>query len=381
MASHQRLLDLTTTLSRKSAFLFGPRSSGKTYLYQHTLKPDRVYDLLNRGQLKSLTSRPQLIYEECVKPGELIVIDEVQKIPDLLDEVHRTIEEKAAKFLLTGSSARKLKRSQANLLGGRATRLELFPLVSPEIVAFDLMRYVNHGGIPRHYDTDPAYIAAELDDYVSLYLKEEIKDEAVTRQLDAFSRFLDIMALHSGEELAIENFASDCQIKATTFRNYLEVLEDTLIGFRVTPYTATRKRKAITRSKFFLFDVGVTNFLAKRLPVAPRSEAFGKSLEHLIALELRAYLALHRLAYPLSYWRSTSRMEVDFIIGDELAVEVKASHQVVERDLKGLLALREEGLVRKYMVVSMDPRPRQLLGIDIIPVDHFLTKLWDHQYF
>lgn len=377
---HERLLDLAATLVRKSAFLFGPRSSGKTYLYRHTLKPDRVYDLLNRGQLKNLTARPGLIYEECLNPGELIVIDEVQKVPDLLDEVHRTIEEKGATFLLTGSSARKLKRTQANLLGGRATKLELFPLVSREIASFDLMRYLNHGGIPRHYDADPSHIAAELDDYVALYLKEEIKDEAVTRQLDAFARFLDIMALNSGEELAIENFASDCQVKATTFRNYLEVLEDTLIGFRVTPYTATRKRKAITRSKFFLFDVGVTNYLAKRLPVLPRSEAFGKSLEHLIAQELRAFLALHRLDYTLAYWRSTSQMKVDFVIGDELAIEVKASHQVVERDLKGLKALREESLVRRYMVVSMDARQRQLFGIDIVPWDKFLAELWGRQY-
>ena len=139
MVSHQRILDLPSSLSRKSAFLFGPRSSGKTYLYQHTLKPDRVDDLLYRGQLKNLTARPQLIYEECVKPGELIVIDEVQKIPDLLDEVHRTIEEKPVMFVLTGSSERKPKRSQANLLGGRATSLELFPLVSSEIAKFDLM--------------------------------------------------------------------------------------------------------------------------------------------------------------------------------------------------------------------------------------------------
>ncbi len=263
MAYH-RILNLTETLARKSAFLFGPRSSGKTFLYTHTLKPDRCYDLLDRIQLKRLTDRPSLIYEECQKDRELIVIDEVQKIPDLLDEVHRTIEKKGARFLLTGSSARKLKRTQANLLGGRATRLELFPLVSCEIDHFDLLRYMNHGGIPRHYDTDPKHISSELDDYISLYLKEEIKDEAVTRKLDAFSRFLDVMALNSGEELAIECFASDSQIKPTTFRNYLEVLEDTLLGFKVQPYLATKKRKAITRSKFYLFDVGVTNYLAKR---------------------------------------------------------------------------------------------------------------------
>lgn len=378
---HERRLNLVETLARKSAFLFGPRSSGKTYLYSHTLKPNRVYDLLDRSQLKRLTSRPGLIFEECQDPGELVVIDEVQKIPDLLDEVQRTIEKKQTKFLLTGSSARKLKRSQANLLGGRAAKLELFPLVSQEIQEFDLIRYLNHGGIPRHYDTVPEHIGAELDDYVSLYLKEEIKDEAVTRQLDAFARFLDVMALNSGEELAIENFANDSLVKPTTFRNYIEVLEDTLIGFKVAPYLATKKRKAITRSKFFLFDVGVTNYLAKRLPVVPKSDAFGRSFEHFIATELRAFLALHRLDHPLAYWRSTSQLEVDFIIGDELAIEVKASSQVSERDLKGLCALREEGIVRRFIVVSTDPNPRQLMGVEVVPWNLFLKNLWGRIYF
>lgn len=378
---YTRLLDLAATLERKSAFLFGPRSSGKTYLYTHTLKPTRVYSLLDRSLLKRLTARPGVIYEECTGPHELIVIDEVQKIPDLLDEVQRTIEDKGARFLLTGSSARKLKRSQANLLGGRATRLELFPLVSQEIPQFDLLRYLNHGGIPRHYDSDSAYLSSELDDYVSLYLKEEIKDEAVTRQLDAFSRFLDIMALHSGDELAIENFASDCQVKATTFRNYIEVLEDTLIGFKVPPFTSTAKRKAITRSKFYLFDVGITNYLAHRLPVVAKSESFGKSLEQFIALEIRAFLSVNRLPHELCYWRSTSRMEVDFVVGTELAIEVKASSLVVERDLKGLKALREEGKIRRFIVVSTDPTARELSGIEIMPWAEFLVALWRRELF
>ncbi len=374
---YNRLLNLTESLTRKSAFLFGPRSSGKTYLYTQTLKPKRIYDLLERSEFVRLTNRPGLIFEECVGANELIIIDEVQKIPNLLDEVHRTIEKKKARFLLTGSSARKLKRTQANLLGGRATKLELFPLVSREIPNFDLLRYFNHGGIPRHYDTDSQYISEEMDDYVSLYLKEEIKDEAVTRRLDAFTRFLDVMALNSGEELAIEGFASDCQVKPTTLRNYIEVLEDTLLGFKVTPYLATKKRKAITRSKFFLFDVGITNYLAKRSPVVPKSDAFGRSLEHMVATELRAFLALYRLDDPLSYWRSTSQLEVDFVVGNELAIEVKASHQVTERDLKGLRALMEEGQIRRFIVVSLDPHPRMLMGIDIMPWAHFLASLWD----
>ncbi|NDG27267.1 MAG: ATP-binding protein [Proteobacteria bacterium] len=372
----KRILELKPLLQRKSTFLLGPRSSGKTYLYEHTLKPARVYDLLERQVFKRLSSRPELLFEECEKPGELVVVDEIQKLPFLLDEVHRTIEKKNTRFLLTGSSARKLKRSQANLLGGRASSAELLPLTYAEIPDFDLMKYLNHGGIPRHYLCKPDQIEDELDDYTALYLKEEIKDEAITRNLQDFSRFLEIMALHSGDELAIENFASDCQIKPSTFRNYLSVLEDTLVGFQVPPYLASKKRKAITRSKFYLFDVGVTGFLAGRLPLKPKSELFGRSFEHWIALELRGFLKYRRQKLSLCYWRTTSQFEVDFVIGNEVAIEVKAKALVTEKDLKGLKALAEEKQIKRYIVISLDPQKRKLGPFEIYPWETFLKELW-----
>jgi predicted AAA+ superfamily ATPase len=376
MTEFKRLLDLKKTLDRKSAFLFGPRSCGKTFLYRTSLAPSRIYNLLDAKVYARLVSRPGLIYEECKSSNEVIVIDEVQKAPNILDEVHRTIEEKGATFLLTGSNARKLKRANANLLGGRATRLELVPLVSAEIPDFDLLHYLNHGGIPRHYLARPNHIADELEDYVALYLKEEIKEEAVTRNLEAFARFLEVMALHSGDELAIESFASDCQVKASTFRNYLQVLEDTLIGFSVDAYQKTVKRKAITRSKFYLFDVAVTNYLANRMPVLPKSDAYGRAFEHWVALELRAYLKLRKPRLSLSYWRSVTQMEVDFVVGDDLAIEVKASQLVTERDLKGLRALREENLGHRLIVVSNDTGSRTIDGIEILPWDAFSRALW-----
>jgi predicted AAA+ superfamily ATPase len=373
---YKRLLDLSQHLTRKSAFLFGARNTGKTSLYQAELKFDRTYNLLEVALLRQLKTNPGLISQQIQKKGELVVIDEIQKIPELLDEVQNCIQTHGTRFLLTGSSARKLKREHANLLGGRASKLELFPLVSAEIEDFDLLRYLNHGGLPSHYLASKASLDAELDDYVSLYLKEEISDEALTRNLDAFSRFIDIMALHSGDELAIENFASDCAIKATTFRNYLAILTDTLIGFEVTPFLATKKRKAITRSKFFLVDVGVTNYLAKRKNIEFGSEAFGRAFEHFIAQELRAFLSYKRIRDPLSYWRSTSQFEVDFIVGNQMAIEVKASKNIHDQHLKGLRALREEKKVAGFCVVSTEARTRTVDGITIFAYADFLKQLW-----
>ena len=376
----KRKLDLNRVLKKKSAFLLGPRSCGKTFLLHKTVQADRTYDLLNLQTLKRLLIRPSLIYEEIRRNREIVVVDEIQKIPELLSEVHRAIEEKQTRFLLTGSSARKLKRSQSNLLGGRATHLELFPLMYNEIPDFDLNRYLHHGGIPRHYLASMDDVQGELDDYTSLYLKEEILDEAVTRNLEGFSRFLEIMAIHSGDELALESFASDCGIKVGTFRNYIEVLKDTLIGFEVPAFTKTKKRKAITRSKLFLFDVGIGNFLANRGRLTPKSELYGKAFEHFIALELRAFINYNHLRAPLAYWRSTSQFEVDFIVGNQLAIEVKSTELVHERMLKGLRAFAEEKIAKHYIVISRDHRPRRVGNIEILPWQMFLAQLWQRHW-
>lgn len=376
MKHYRRELSLKEVLQRKSAFLLGPRSTGKTSLYQDQIEADRVYDLLEAKTYRRLQQYPEFLFDEIQKKGECVVIDEVQKLPALLDEVQRAIQKKGTTFLLTGSSARKLKKVNSNLLGGRATHVSLFPLTSSEIPDFDLMRYLNHGGIPRHYLCAEKYLKDELDDYIALYLREEIAHEAATRSLDAFARFLDIMALHSGDELAVENFSSDCAIKASTFRNYIEILKDTLAGFEVPPYLSTNKRKAITRSKFYLFDVGLTGYLAGRGKIEKKNEVFGKAFEHFIAQELRAYLHYRRLRLPLCYWRSTSQFEVDFIIGNEMAIEVKGSELVHERYLKGLRALMEERQIKQFSVVSLEPLVRRTQGITIYPWKEFLTRLW-----
>ena len=339
----------------------------------------KVYDLLDADVFGRLMRRPKVLEEDLEARGhQTIVIDEIQKLPGLLDEVHRLIERKKVRFLLTGSSARKLKRGAANLLAGRAWEAQLFPLVTPEIPGFDLDTYLHRGGLPHVYTS--GFPDEELASYVNLYLREEIQAEALTRRIEPFARFLDAVGLSNGEELSFEGLASDCGVPARTVQNYVGILEDTLVGFKLAPFLATRKRKAITRAKLYLFDVGVAGSLAQRGRPLRKSEAFGRAFEHFIVGELRAYLSYRRMRLPLQYWRSTSGFEVDAIVGKELAIECKASELVSDKHLRGLRALKEEGLIRRHLVVSLDPEPRVTAdGIEIRPWESFLGDLWQDQ--
>jgi predicted AAA+ superfamily ATPase len=343
-------------------------------LVEQSLSSAKVYDLLDAEVFQRLMRNPGVIGEE-TRNHPLVVIDEIQKLPSLLDEVHRQIHKGKQKFLLTGSSARKLRRGAANLLAGRAFQAELLPLVSSEIDEFDLMSYLNTTGLPEFYGDD---LAKEfLRAYVGTYLKEEIQAESLTRNLPAFSRFLEVVALNNGEEINYASIGSDAGVPTRTLEGYFSILDDTLIGFRVTPFRSTVKRRAITRTKYYLFDVGVVNSLARRGEIKRKSELFGKAFEHFIALELRAWLSYRRLDAPLQYWRSTSKFEVDFVIGNQLALEVKGSDLIADKHLKGLRALKEEGLVKKHAVVSLDVNERVINdGIYIWPVETFLNQLW-----
>ncbi len=320
-----------------------------------------------------LARRPTLLGEEG-SPDDVVVIDEIQKLPSLLDEVHRQIEAHDTRFLLTGSSARKLRRGGVNLLAGRAWRAELFPLSWSEIPDFDLATHLNRGGLPHVYPS-PDFLE-ELRAYTSTYLREEIAAEALTRRIDAFTRVLDLVALTNGRELNLQSLASDCGVAPRTLRSFLDVLIDTLVAFEVPAFKATRRRKAISRSKLYLFDIGVVSSLAQRGEVRPRSELFGLAFEHFIFLELRAFLSYERKPELLQYWRSKSGFEVDAVVGDRLAIEIKGSHLVSERDLKGLRALREEGMVERFCVVSQDPTPREIDGVMVLPWGAFLRRLW-----
>lgn len=372
----QRLLDLPALLKKKSHFLLGPRGTGKSWLAANTLGPSvTMIDLLSHDVYSRLLRRPSLLESLLPPTARIVVIDEIQKLPALLDEVHRLIEKRKIHFLLTGSSARKLRRGAANLLGGRAWEARLFPLTSHELgPRFALLRYLQRGGLPALQETsDPV---EELRQYAALYVREEIQAEALVRRLDLFARFLDAAALACGEELNFEGLANDAGVPARTVASYFELLADTLLGFTVPAFTRTRKRKAIKRSKFFFFDVGVGGALARRGTIAEGSELFGRAMEQFIAQELRAFLAYRRLDLELCYWRSTAQHEVDFVVGTELGLKVKATERVGPKHLAGLRALAEENVVQRLMILSRDPLRRVEGGIEVWPVEQFLPALW-----
>ena len=375
MAFYKRKLNVSNLIQKKSFFLFGPRSTGKTTLLQTHFPKIKIYDLLDSRVYKRLLKRPHLLEEES---SHLIIIDEIQKLPSLLDEVHRLMQKKRQKFLLTGSSARKLKEKGINLLAGRAWSAELLPLTWSEIPKFNLIKYLNQGGLPYIYNNQN--YKEELDAYTSLYLREEIKNEAVVRNVEFFSEFLDLIAISNGQEINYDSFSKDLQISPATLKNYIDILDDTLLGFQLSGYTKTKKRKAIVRSKYYLFDLGLTNTLCLRGSIKPKSELFGKAFEHFIILEMRAFLSYSRKKLNMSYWRSVSQQEVDLIVGDKLAIEVKSTDLVQDKHLKGLRTLKEEGLIQKYIVVSLDESVRTSKdGIHIFPWENFLRKLWRGQ--
>ncbi len=370
---YKRTLKIEDLLRKKSFFLFGPRATGKSTLIRNTLPEAPVFDLLDRATFRRLLADPSLIGQGTAKGP--IVIDEIQKIPTLLDEVHRQIESNGKTFLLTGSSARKLRRGAANLLAGRAWTAELMPLTSAEIDDFDLNQYLTRGGLPVAYQS--ADWLEELDAYVGNYLQDEILAEALTRNISAFSEFLTLVAKSNGQEVNLQSFASDCGLSQNTIKNYFQILTDTLIGFSLPAYTKTSRRKAITREKYYLFDVGVRNRLCDIESISPKTDSFGGAFEHFIIMEVRAFNAYFRKKMPMQYWRSTSQFEVDLVIGGKMALEIKGVNQVLDKHLKGLRALKEEGRLASYVVVSLDPEARVTSdGIKIYPWQHFLRDLW-----
>jgi predicted AAA+ superfamily ATPase len=369
-----RVVNLPDLLLKKSFFFFGQRGVGKSFLIRHQLPGAKVYDLLHAPTLDRLARRSTLIGEELTEDDKLVVIDEIQRIPRLLDEVHRLIESRGTRFLLTGSSARKLRRGGANLLAGRAWEARLFPLVSDELGDFDLMRHLLVGGLPSVWQSDDPW--EELKAYTGTYLREEIIAEAVVRKLDSFVSFLDVAATKVGEEVNYESMASDCRVSARTIESFFTLLEDTLIGFRLKPYRRTVRRKATARAKFYLADLGIASSLLGRRELVPGTSPFGVAFEHFIILELRAYLAYRRRDEELSFWRSRANHEVVALIGKQLAIEVKAAELTQDKHLKSLRALREEGQIERFAVVSRDPHPRCVDGINIYPWKTFLRLLW-----
>lgn len=373
----QRILNLPNLLSRKSFFLFGPRATGKSTLIKQQLSASAtVIDLLDsRLYLRLLNSPHDLesIIHSDNKSG-IVVIDEIQRVPELLNEVHRLIENKKLTFLLTGSSARKLRRGKANLLAGRVWEARLFPLTWKEIPDFNLERFLRYGGLPPVYLSK--YPDEELDAYVNTYLKEEIMAEGLIRKLPPFSRFLHAAALINGEMINFSKLANDCQVPPSTVTEYVGLLEDTLVGFLLPAWTESRKRKAISTGKFYFFDPGITHTLAGTQTLDRNSDLYGKSFEQFIGMEIRAYLSYKRRKLQFSYWRSTHGYEVDFLVGRETAVEVKASQKISQRDFKGLKALEEEKIFKNYIIVSQDPINTRDDNFQALYWKKFLDNLW-----
>ena len=368
-----RYLDARELLKQRSCFLFGPRQTGKSTLIRHQLADVRTYNLLDPTLFIRLSRNPALIREALAPQTEIIVIDEIQKMPALLNEVQLMIEEHGVRFFLTGSSARTLRRKGVNLLGGRARSRVLHPFVSVELGDhFRLERALEFGLLPSVYFSDAP--AEDLAAYSGDYLKQEVAAEALVRNIGAFSRFLEVAALSHGRMINFAQIASDAQVPASTVREYYGILEDTFIAHEVPAYTETRKRKAISTSKYYLFDVGLARHLQGRRGLPLGTAEYGEAFESFVFQEIKGFCDYHLLDPP-RYWRSKSQFEVDFVVG-ELAVEVKAKKAVSHRDLRGLRALREENRLSHYVLVSLEPMARRVDGIDILPWREFLTRLW-----
>lgn len=376
---YKRKQDLSSS-GNESTFLWGARQTGKSTLIKMLFPGSLYFDLLLSDQFERLTRQPALlrqIVEANNLPGP-VIIDEIQRIPILLNEVHWLIENRNVRFILSGSSPRKILRSGGNLLGGRAMRSELYPLVSSEIHDFDLLKALNNGLLPRHYIAGDA--GRLISGYIGSYLKDEIMAEARLRNISSFSKFLESAAFSNGEIVNYSNIAAECGVSSPTIKEYFQILEDTMTGRFVESWRKKPKRRVITAPKFYYFDVGIAGYLLKRGKVDFGSESFGKAFEHFIYQEIYAYSHYSGKSFPVYFWRTASQIEVDFILGDnEVAIEVKSSKNVNARHLTGLKSFVEEYKVRKSIVVSNDPMPRKTGDIIILPWQSFLKQLWDGQ--
>lgn len=373
----QRLEEIET----ESLFLWGARQTGKSTLLHILFPTARYYDLLKADEFARLNIDPSKLRQEVemMDEGSIVIIDEVQKIPALLDEVHWLMTNHDIHFILCGSSARKLRRCGANLLGGRAIREELFPLVSAEIPDFDLNRALNNGMIPRHYLVGNPQ--RRLQAYIGDYLQQEIIAESIVRKLQSFTRFLEVAAISDSEIINYTNIAKDCGVSSKSVKEYFSILEETLLGYFVPAYTKTVKRRLIQSPKFYYFDVGIVNHLLKRTPLRPGTSEYGHAMEHLIIQELKAYLGYSHSEKQLTYWHTLdNKYEVDAIIGNaEYAIEVKSSNNASSSDTKGLKAFGEEHPNAKLILISMDEYPKMMNGIEVWPARQFLERLWENR--
>ena len=372
-----RLLSLKD-IADDSIFLWGPRQTGKSTLLRQLFPDAPYYDLLKSDVFAKYKLRPSQLREECIMldEGSIVIIDEVQKIPALLDEVHWLIVNRGIHFILCGSSARKLRRSGANLLGGRAIRKTLHPFVSAEIPEFDLDRAINSGMLPRHYLADNPQ--KRLQAYIGDYLQQEIIAEALVRNLDSFTRFLEVAAISNSEMVNYTKIAAECGISSKTVKEYFTILEETLVGMYLPAFTKVVKRKLQSSPKFYFFDVGIANYLLQRPMLTRGTAEYGHAFEHLIIQELVAYIDYAESTKKIAFWHTLNNAyEVDAVIGNgEVAIEIKSSANITSSHLKGLKAFQEEYPQCRLIVVSLEERPRMFNGVEVWPATDFLARLW-----
>lgn len=373
---YKRIIDIQNGLD-DAIFLLGARQVGKSTLLKSLFPGTIYYDLLNTDIRKRFQKNPELFREVLMnKPeGTLVIVDEIPKVPELLDEVHWLMTNKNIRFILCGSSARRLKKQSSNTLGGRAVPMYLYPLVSAEIPDFDIYRAVQNGMIPRHYMIENA--VRRLKAYVDIYLKEEIKEEALVRDIVSFERFLEVAAICDGEILNYENIAADCGVSAKTVAAYFQILYDTLVGYEIPAYTKRIKRKLVQAPRFYYFDVGIVNYLLGRTNLKRGTDEFGHAFEHLVIQEIVAYLGYTESLEKLTYWRTYTGIEVDAVIGDaRVAIEIKSTDEVQAKHKKNLKAFGEEYPNARKVIVSLDKMTREANGIEMIYVIDFFKMLW-----
>ena len=382
MKNISRLLDIRLP-RQQSAFLWGARKTGKTTYLKERFPNSVVYDFLKTDLFFEMSKNPSLLREQLLAKDEAalkepIILDEVQKVPQVLDEVHWLIENKGLRFVLCGSSARKLKKGHANLLGGRAWRYELFPLVSQEIGKFNLLRVLNHGLIPFHYLQNDEGCKKSLEAYVQDYLREEVFAEGLTRNIPAFSRFFDAFGYSHGEITNYCNIARDCGVDSKTVKEYYQILVDTLLAIRVEPFKKRQSRQVITKaSKYYMFDVGVAGYLTKRHLVEQKGAEFGKAFEHFLLMEMVAYKSYAGKDFTINFWRTKSGLEVDFILGQgEVAIEIKGTARIDRKDMNGLEAFTQACSPKRSVIVCNEKEKRLHGKIEILPWEIFLQQLW-----
>jgi len=371
----ERVLKIDLPANR-SAFLWGPRKTGKTTLLRQQFSEACWIDLLDFDLFLRLSQKPTQLRQILeAQPAKTVVVDEVQKIPQLMDEVHWLIENRGYRFILSGSSARKFKRGKVNLLGGRAWRFELYPLVTRELKPFDLEKAFISGLMPPHYFSPDSRV--ELKAYVHDYLREEIQAEALSRNIPAFSRFLLSAAVANGMLFNYSNAARDAGVAVRTIREYYQILEDTLLGRQLPPWRKAKNRRLIETAKFYFFDVGVVSSLLGYTALVPGTKEYGRAFEHFIIQECWAYRHYSRSDFPMSFWRTASGSEVDLILGEaDVAIEIKSGEDVEGRT-KGLHLFLEEQKCQKAFIVSREPLPRKLTPkITALPWQVFCEMLW-----